>query len=126
MTGTGKQFAEIMSQNKVQAENSPAFHKYINAVWDKVFGSPASKNLFTEKELPRGKMLLIGRSLDGRELACLVTDSNINTVYKDLDNCLRFNDGIQNKPHKPSAKEYAETSWPKNQWAELFNKPHKK
>ena len=27
--------------------------------------------------------------------------------------------------YKPSSAEYGKTSWPKDQWPELFNKPHK-
>ncbi len=32
----------------------------------------ADKDVFTEEELPRGKMMLVGRRYDGKEIACMI------------------------------------------------------
>lgn len=34
--------------------------------------------IFTEEELPKGKLCVVGRSLDGAELACILPDTSDN------------------------------------------------
>lgn len=54
---------------------------------------------FTETELPRGSMLVIGRSLDGGELACVIPiddEERTAKIVKGLYQVLLFNDGIRN------------------------------
>ena len=57
------------------------------------------ENKFSESELPRGSMLIIGRSIDGEELACVIPiddEERTAKIVKSLYQVLLFNDGVQN------------------------------
>lgn len=59
---------------------------------------------FTEAELPRGSMMVVGRSLDGGELACVIPiddEERTAKIVKSLYQVLLFNDGIRNIEQVP-------------------------